>query len=65
MTDAEAITLLQNLASEAQAEQTALGDARSDWDDAQQALNNSMTAVSGRLASMDRHVRYAIDFFGV
>ncbi|MBW5802056.1 hypothetical protein [Halomonas elongata] len=65
MTDAEAITLLQNLAVEAQTVQTELGDARSDFEDAKQALNNSMTAVSGRLASMDRHVRYAIDYFGV
>ncbi|MBW5800050.1 hypothetical protein [Halomonas elongata] len=64
MTDAEAITLLQNLAAEAQTVQTELGDARSDFESAQQALNNSMTAVSGRLASMDRHVRYAIDRFG-
>ncbi|MDR5859393.1 hypothetical protein FZZ93_05850 [Halomonas eurihalina] len=65
MTDADAITLLQDLSAEAQAEQDALAGARSDFDDAKQALNNSMTAVSGRLASMDRHVRYAIDFFGV
>ncbi|OBX37009.1 hypothetical protein A8U91_01357 [Halomonas elongata] len=65
MTDAEAITLLQNLAAEAQAEQTALGDARSDYEAAQQALNNAMADVSGQLADMRRHVNYAIDHFGV
>ncbi|WP_069383950.1 hypothetical protein [Halomonas caseinilytica] len=65
MTDTDAITLLQNLSAEAQAEQDALTGARNDFDDAKQALNNAMTAVSGRLASMSRHVRYAIDHFGV
>lgn len=65
MKDTEAITLLQNLAAEAQTEQDALDDARSDFESAQQALNNAMTAVSGRLSSMNRHVRYAIDHFGV
>ncbi|CBV41955.1 hypothetical protein [Halomonas elongata] len=65
MTDAEAITLLQNLAAEAQAEQDALTNARSDFEAAKLALNNAMMDVSGQLADMRRHVRYAIDFFGV
>lgn len=64
MTDAEAITLLDGLASESQAEEDALASARSEFSTAQQALNSATAEVDGNLASMDRHVRYAIDFFG-
>lgn len=64
MTDAEAITLLDDLAVEAQDEQDALDAARGEFAAAEQALNSAMSDVDSALASMDRHVRYAIDHFG-
>ncbi|MDN6679233.1 MAG: hypothetical protein L0L17_05990 [Yaniella sp.] len=65
MTDAEAITLLGDLETEALDEEQALSDARGDFAAAKQALNNAMSDVDSALARMDRHVRYAIDYFGV
>lgn len=64
MTDAEAITLLDSLVVETQEEENALESARSEFASARQVLNSAMTDVESKIASMDRHVRFAIEYFG-
>lgn len=64
MTDAEAITLIGDLADEVLVVGTELSSVRSDFASARQVLNSAMTDVETKIASMDRHVRYAIEYFG-
>lgn len=64
MTDAEAITLLQGLVTEAQDEIDAVNTGFGDFDSAVTNLKNKWNLVSGRLSSMDRSVRYMLDNYG-
>ena len=64
MTDAEAITLLQGLITEAQGEIDAVNQGFTGFDSSVTDLQNAWNGISGRLSSMDRSVRYMIDNYG-
>lgn len=65
MTDAQAITLLQGLSTEAQNEIDATASAYSAFDNSKSALSTTLGKVSNRVAETERLTRYVRNLYGV
>lgn len=64
MTDADAITLINGKADDLANEKSALTSARDGFNTTKQEVSDVLPEVDKALSSMERHVVYAMEFFG-